>query len=95
MHNLVSAGAALPIGHSGGRRSKRGVLLVGHVFAVEVISAAWPANVRSVSPVAASINGASFERIPQFLGVRLGHARFPKSENTMEGGSNRERNDLQ
>lgn len=34
MHNLVSAGAAFPIGHVGDQRSKRGVLPVGYVFGV-------------------------------------------------------------
>lgn len=34
VHNLVSAGAAYPIGHIGDRRSKRGVLLAGYTTGV-------------------------------------------------------------
>lgn len=34
LHNLVSAGAAFPIGHLGDRRSKLGVLLVGYCLGV-------------------------------------------------------------
>lgn len=34
VHNLVSAGAAYPIGHIGDRRSKRGILLAGYAVGV-------------------------------------------------------------